>query len=329
MNVIYVVVAHQCPHQVSRLIRGLRSANSHFYLQVDCSEDDFPKWQSVIGQDERIHLKRVFEVKWGGVEFVKVVLDAATLAARDHKQGCVVLLSGQDYPIKPRVWIEDFLTRHRYVTFMECEPYPVKFWFDGGRSRWFDYTLFNSARRKDYLAVPPLLSGAFGFREHAVPMVRKFGFWGAIRKLKAIMMPRRWPKDLRLAGGSAWWIMPLDNLRFICEKVRTNPRLLSRYSFSLLPDELFFHTCFQTFRNDLPHKELRSSLTWVDWSVCDQGSPKDLDEGDLDGMRHLPHLFARKMHFDKSAKLMDAIDALMTSYPESLADADSWIIGGS
>lgn len=143
------------------------------------------------------------------------------------------------------------------------------------------------------------------------------------------MMPRRWPKDLRLAGGSAWWIMPLDNLRFICEKVRTNPRLLSRYSFSLLPDELFFHTCFQTFRNDLPYKELRSSLTWVDWSVCDQGSPKDLDEGDLDGMRHLPHLFARKMHFDKSAKLMDAIDALMTSYPESLADADSWIIGGS
>jgi hypothetical protein len=122
VNLIYIINAHQHPCQVARMIDRLRTPWSYFYIQVDCPPETFTEWKSILAKQEQVHLQRI-QSKWGGIEFVHMVLDALEAVARDHRDGTVILLSGQDYPIKPAASIQQFLEEHPDTTFMECEPY--------------------------------------------------------------------------------------------------------------------------------------------------------------------------------------------------------------
>ncbi len=105
MTVVYVVISHRNPDQVVRLVRVLREGPSS---RVLVRHDP---------RGERLELKRIeaaggepledrIKMRWGGWSQLKLLLACLREAAERHDPDWTLILSGQDYPLRPLADIE-------------------------------------------------------------------------------------------------------------------------------------------------------------------------------------------------------------------------------
>jgi hypothetical protein len=123
MKVAYLILAHNTPRHLSRLVAALTSESSGFFIHVDrkSNEDDF---RSAEGPGVHFAEERV-AVYWGDfsqVEATLVILRAALADPRDFDR--FVLLSGSDYPLRSASYIEQFFARNADKEFINLVTMP-------------------------------------------------------------------------------------------------------------------------------------------------------------------------------------------------------------
>ena len=70
---------------------------------------------------------------------------------------------------------------------------------------------------------------------------------------------RKFPTYLTAYGGSQWWALPMDLLKFILEFLETNPDYIKYHRFTHVPDEIFFHSIISS---NFPISRIKSSITY-------------------------------------------------------------------
>jgi hypothetical protein len=112
----YIVSAYKNLDQLTRLVDRLNTECSVVYIHVDSKTDDgdYQRLERTLAGRPSVHLLERHVCHWGGFGHVRATLkgiDALLASGSDFEH--LVLLTGQDYPIKPLAEIERFFAACR------------------------------------------------------------------------------------------------------------------------------------------------------------------------------------------------------------------------
>jgi hypothetical protein len=279
MNIAYVVSAYKLPEQLLRLVSTLNTEAAEFLIHVDKKADPsvFARISEALTSRPNVHLLERHTCHYGGFGHVRATLKGIDELFRLQSPfDYVVLLTGQDYPIKSNEQILDFFNEHRGSSFLEYFPLPSTEWTHGGMDRLEHYHV-RFARR--YLRFPrayiPVRNGL--------------------------------PDDIRPFGGSPYWCLSRECIAYIHDFLDHSRAFVRFFKYVNVPDELFFQTI--VMNSPLRDTVVNDDLRYVEWREPETaGGPAVLGKGDFDKLRTAPDLFARKFDMSFDSEILDLID---------------------
>ncbi len=250
-KIAYLVLAHENPKHLRRLLAALASDAAACFVHLDAKAraQDFAQ-----SAGPRVHFtqKRV-RVYWGDFSIVEatLVLLREALAHPARFDRCV-LLSGADHPLRSAASIESFFEHQRETEFMQLIAMPCE------------------AQGK-----PIARLTVYQHRPEATRLTRQLR-----RSLITLgVVSKR--RDLRTAlrgltpyAGSQWWALTREACEHLLDFAARERWLARFFAHTHCPDESFFHT---VLGNSRFAPRMRPALTFADW-IAGGTSPASISE---------------------------------------------------
>jgi hypothetical protein len=119
---VYLILAHKYPNQLKRLISRLYFKNCRFVIHVDGNENIDVFYKSIEELEISNSVSFVADrccTSWGSFGLVQATLNSLLFIEKYFPETSrVSLLSGQDYPIKPLSFIDDYLNLNKSKIFI-------------------------------------------------------------------------------------------------------------------------------------------------------------------------------------------------------------------
>ena len=282
MKVAHIIIFHEDPTGVERLLKAMFHPDFDFYLHLDKKVDMGP--YSYLAELPNVtFIKNRKLVNWGGFSQVEASLNSITeIVASGKEYEFINLLSGQDYPIKPASYIHEFLSRKRGLSFMMSESAPSD-WWNHATSRFSRYHLVD------------------------------YQFKGKFRlgKLISNILPeRKFPLQVDLFGGphSAYWTMNIIAARYIIKKINKHDKHWQFYQHTWGSDEFLMNTILMN--SPLKHTIVNENFHLMDRSMGG-ARPKVLTVHDFEMLQSSKKFFARKLDSARDHKILNMIDELL------------------
>lgn len=298
MKICYVISAYKLPDQVVRLVKRLDSVDSFFYIHVDKRSDDYI-FQAI--KDSLTPLKNVVFLKrhasyYGSFGHVRTTIKGIEAALNSKIEfDYMVLLTGQDYPIKSTTQIHDCLNRNFGKSFISYYTLDDRF-----ADKWFGrlgrYYVFNERGSHTIIA------------DKFISRVAN-KFWGATANPKNKNLV--FPEGLTSYFGNAYWVIHRKHIEYIDNFVRQQPNYVRFFKHSRVPDETFFHTLLlnSNYREGI----INDDLFFIDWSER-QSSPAIFTTQDISRLLDSDDLFARKFDMTLDSAILDMIDLYLDNH---------------
>jgi hypothetical protein len=263
-----VILAHHLPAQLARLIDRVTGPDDHVWLHIDARSDLDP-----IDRPDVTMLPRL-PCAWGSLGLVEAALLGLEAAVADGREfSHISLLSGQDYPIKPRAELAAHLEAYPTTGWLEWMPLPGPGPGDGLArvDRWFWH-----------------VSGT-----RAISLPNRF---------TPFLPRRRPPLGLPIHKGSALFTITRAQAAHAVAFARENPRFIRFFKHAYIADEYVFQTILvnSRHRDDLVAENLHA----IAWGS--EHHPATLTARDLPWLRASDRFFARKF---ADPAVLDLIDA--------------------
>ena len=239
MKIAYLILAHNNPKHLQRLITSLSSSASSFFIHLD-QKSDCADFSSIKGENIYF-IKKNIAVFWGDfsiVEATLILLRTALLAQHNFER--FVLLSGADYPIRSTAHIESFFEARKTEEFIALK------------------TPSNLTYRLASYRIRP---------KHTNAVVMK-----VINKINKIIESYKFRRDYKMHlgallpyGGSDWWALSREACDFVLNFVKNNKKIVNFLKNTSIPSESFFHIILGN--SNFKSKIVRP-LTYVDWHNC-------------------------------------------------------------
>jgi len=311
MNIAYLILAHNNPKLLERMMRQLDGPHVSFFLHIDRKADLTP-FLGLAERFPRLHFCRErVDGAWGHFSLVEATLRLMrlamhTLATPDR----LVLLSGATLPVQPASYIEDFFGRHGEANFMDAFAMPNE-QYGKSLGRLEHYWIRRS---------PPLHRYRWMLQDFINAWLPRRNF-------------RRAFGALQPAAGSQWWAITGLACQTILDFVDAHPRFVRFCRHTDCPDEFFFQTILW---NSPLRQSLRPGITYTNW-VPGKMSPETITTDYLphfaqEVVLNSPHnnsplppsevLFARKFD-EQPAALLDQLEQLLQSKVRDLPRPDA------
>lgn len=293
MKVGCIVLAHRAPAQLTALLEALRHPQLSPYLHVDRRVGFGPFAAALSGSGLEPRLLERRATPWGGAEVTDVVLDGLASALAD---GCgyVLLISGQDFPIRPVEAIVEFAERAEDRSYVAHWPLPTPRWRFGGRDRTDFYSYDVLGRRET--CIPRGEDTSFlNWKGRAINQL--------LRLRTATKPPRRFPPYARPHGGWSWLNLSDAAARAILDFVDAHPDYRAYHRHTLSADEVFFQSILAGTDFAERHEVVDHSLRFTIWPER-ASHPRILTRADLPAMMSSDDLFARKFDSDVDAGIL-------------------------
>jgi hypothetical protein len=302
MTVAFLVMAHQHPAHLARLVERLRGPGCRIYLHVDRKSDRAPFLAALPkGAAEILSVQESVKIYWGGFSVVRGVFALLRRAVADDpatERFC--LLSGADYPLVKR-----------------------------------DSLIAGLARTGQHLRIDRRLSMS-GETPHDSFITRYRMIDGGPLKLRSDRFPRlrgavnsvlngikRRPLEgVDLYHGSTWWCLDRRAVGYVLDFVERRPEVTRWLAHARCPDEILFASILkngplapeitQDYVAGRPagaHPN-HHGVHYIDWTQGNPRLPRTLILGDLDQILDSGAVLGRKFDPVRSAALLDALDRL-------------------
>jgi hypothetical protein len=321
-RIAFVLQTHKCLDQIEHLIRTLRGSSTNHIIIV--SHDGPP---AEIGRLARLDGVTKASAAMGGRGSFGLVGDF--LASVRWLQGqaldydWIVMMSGQDYLVRPLSELEDKLAASQfdgyYHHFRANDPTdamagPMQWSPDEGRERYhYSYRILrpNIGRLEQILLKLPkdLINRSRAFRLSTS--------YGLILGRLADNIP--FGDRFDLIGGSFWMTIRRACADYLTDYVARNPEIEEFYRKTLVPDESFVHSILHNSRKfSISREELR----FYDFSRSRHGRPRIIDESDLPRLTRSGYYIARKFDVEKHPGILERIDEAIALRPARKHDRD-------
>ena len=235
-----------------------------------------------------VFLTRSFNVNWGGPNQLKSRLLLAEEALKFPDLEYFHFITGQDFPIKSCDNIKSYIQANAGKEFIGNTELPKKEWIGNGGLDRVRYYYFH-----DYI----------NYRTRVGKRILK----GSLFLQKLFRINRKIPEGFpKLYGGSPFWTLSYPCLKYIVDYTKENPDFLKRFEFCFGATEIYFQTILMNshFKENVINKNLR----YIDYQTRNNYSPAFLDETDYEKLLASDALFARKLRFPISEKLILIIE---------------------
>lgn len=260
-----LVLVHKNLSQLRDLCAHL-AADFSVFVHIDKKADFSPGDLSDLTGVQAISTR---EVTWGSFAMVSATLDLLRLAVSEEIDR-VVLISGQDLPLKTNKAIRAFYETHPEVNFIESLN--LRDWDAGGMDR---IVLWHSKS-------PVGSQGLYNFA------LRALGF--TLHKTQKILRVSR-RLDWDFYCGPQWFDLTGETASQILNLVDQNPRFLRRFRGTACSDEIFFQTAIHYLGLEQTCADL--TTRYIDWASGPE-FPRLLRADDLPTLAGSEALFARK-----------------------------------
>lgn len=283
MRVGYIITAHTLPEHLVRLVRRLDSENARFFVHLDARAPEAVAHRVETGLADMPNVRFLprHRCTWASFSLVEAALEGIDAILDSPEEiGYGVLLTGQDYPLKPPQEIEAVLERAQGKSFMSHWPSAGRFLDRVERWHWHGELL---GRR---LRLP--------------------------NRLMPFSVRRSLPAGLEPFTGSAHWCLSRACLEQVAELRAGRPEVVRFFRRVAVPDETFFQTLLLS--SPLADTVVNDDLRYIDWSGGGN-SPRILTGEDLDPLLESGDLFARKFDPRVDAAVLDGLDAALAAWP--------------
>jgi hypothetical protein len=297
MRVVYIVVSHRNPGQVLRLVSALKEGPGAEVL-VRHGEPGARLDPRALEELGAHSLDDGIDVQWGELSHFRMLLRALEQALEAHDPEWVVVLSGQDYPIRPLHEVEAFLASAKEDAFLQ--------------DAWeLDTSRFPGPPEDEFFL-------RYAYRHFKVPgwLPRPPG------RLRPLLYRRDLPQGLPSRIGIRRTCLPFDSeyrcfvsadwltvrrraARILIDAAREDRRLMSHYRRSVIPAESFFATVLM---NAPGLQVARESRRFVSFAGPGVPHPEVLTTGDLNRVLDSGMDFARKFDSDIDSEVLDRLD---------------------
>ena len=234
MRIAYIISAYKRLNQVSRLVRRLQTDAAAFFVHVDRKTDD-RDYAALTAGVQDVPAVRFLErhaCHWGGFGHVRATLKGIDELLRSGTAfDYVILLTGQDYPIKSNDYIESFFRSAKGKSFMGFSALPSDSWSPRGGLDRIEY--------------------------------RHLRLYG--RHLRSPFR-RPFPAGLRPYGGGAYWCLSRACIEYVARFVAERQDIVAFFRSVDIPDELFFQTI--VLNSPLRDTIVNDNLRFIDWSYA-------------------------------------------------------------
>lgn len=232
MKICYLILAHNNFNHLSRMIEALNNPESTFYIHIDKKAIDLyvPPSGNVKIIPEQI------DINWGGYSMIE-----ATLALMEYgieyspEADYYILISGVDYPIRPKSFLLDLLSKGK--EYIDIAPVPILY----KPIERYEYFYFDYNRRNLKYSNPLFLIEVL---------------------LKKLRIKRKAP--FKIYAGTQWFALTRKCVEYILNIIKKDKRYIHFFKHTLVPDEAFFQTIIG---NSPFSQQTKSSLTYTDWEV--------------------------------------------------------------
>jgi hypothetical protein len=292
-----VVVSHRNPEQVLRLVSALKEGPG---AEVAVRHDER---RSRIDDRElerlgALRLRDEVEFEWGGWSQLVLLRECIDRVARELDPDWLLILSGQDYPLRPLDDIERDLAASGLDAMLgDAWELPMQGLPDPPKDEFFlryAYRHYPAPRAAPRLprAVRPLAY----LREMPPPLRPRLG-------LRRARTPFR--DGFRCFVSADWLTLGRAGLDAVLRASRERPELLRYYRRVAIPSESFFAT---VLLNDPELRVARENRRFVSFPAPLTPHPDTLTTADLDRLLASGCDFARKFDADADAEVLDALD---------------------
>ncbi|MGF1642000.1 MAG: beta-1,6-N-acetylglucosaminyltransferase [Thiotrichales bacterium] len=288
MRIAYLITADTAAAPLTRLINRLATPDTSFFVHVDKRRDDLRlEARELLSGRNDVNWVTERHATWAGhVNYVHAVLAAMrALVASGTAYDYALLLTDQDYPIKPAAEIDAYLAAHNGQNFIDHAP------VEGKDHVWADWG--------------PPSNG-----------ITRLAHWHLVvhsRLLLRIPMARTIPLGHTGYIGYQWWNLTRAAVEYCVQFVDKHPEYLRFFRNAYMTDEVFFQTLLMNspLKPTLVNNNLRH--------IHPEPFPnhfKCVDETDFDALQQSPALFARRFCAGTPTELLDTIDRrLLTATP--------------
>lgn len=309
MKLNYIILAHQYPLQLRRLVNKLHTIDSKFYIHIDKNVEIQPFIKALKNHENVFFLGEEMRENgiWGDIGIVRATIKAMEMVVSENNDGFCVLLTGQDYPLKSTDAISGFLSKHHNTNFIDL--FSVQnHWRDSGLDRIYKYKINKSNRRGHFLFLPSIYDRDF-YKRSTLGKLNFLRKSNRLNESKVIFKRRKFPKGLDPFGGSVYWALPLKTLRRILVYLENHPNYLEYHKHTLCADEIFFNSIVARLAKDSPIK-IGPSLTYVNWKRTSGPRPVTFEINDFEELKiaSSDFLFARKFNLELDKEILDKCD---------------------
>lgn len=327
MKIAFLILNHRDPTQLLRLVSTLKSELPDASLVIHNDRFKVDMQDSLIyGFSNTYLLTSDWPISWGNFSCVESVWRSMTWMVKNLEFDWVILLSCQDYPIKPLASLEQFISSTHSDALLAATPIgQLKSRGDRrDRRRRYLYQyrpaveapevgLLPNPRRQWIREHSGLLVDIFN---NVQPCLKIYKFpdnmpWRVGRR--ALHTPFTWKEPCWF--GSHWLSLSYRAVNYIVSYVQERPDHVSYWRNTIIPEE----SATPTLVCNAPGLRVDpTELHYVRWSDPHGGHPDIFETKDLPELLSAPGYFARKFDMFRDSRILDELDDMLAKARMSL-----------
>ena len=277
MKLAHLILAHNHPHQLARLVARLNHPGADVYIHLDLKAD-ISAYDAIKSMPNTFFIKERVKVMWGEYSIIQATLNGMVeIIGTGKEYSHINLLSGNDYPLKGATDIHQFFFSNAGKTFM---------WYD----LIFDDWNHGQARIKNYY----LGHYRFPGRYHLASLMNK------------ILPARKLKKNIVAYGRSQWLTLTPACAVYVIDYMKNNPGMERFFKMTWAVDEIFFQTilCNSPLRDTLVNDNLRYNALQPNFR------PVTFTIADAAVLSATGKFYTRKFDMNVDGAILDYLDSI-------------------
>ncbi len=319
MKIAYIILAHKNPDQIKRLVLRLNTEGTSFFIHIDKKSNNkiYENIVDDLSPLSNVYFLKRFKIFWGDFSIVKATIEGIKEIFKTNTSfDWLILLSGQDYPLKSNSKIQETLLLNEGKLFISHCNYPIK---PGANeaitdTERIDYYHFNICNMR--LVFPGKLAAntANKYRLKKYILLRLFSFmWSCFVFLFPIK--RKFIEGFTPYIGSQFWCLPKESVEYIHKFIQQNSAFVNFFNYVDIADEIFFQTIL--LNSKFKERVVNNNLFYIDWENPNPRYPRVFIKSDFEKLvsSSTSKLFARKFDMTRDTNILDMIDQKILNDP--------------
>ena len=281
LKIAHLILAYKNPEQVYRLAKSLQSPNTDIFIHID-KKVDLKPFQYISDLPHVYLIKNRHYIIWGGYSITDAYISGMKEVLEYGDYDYVVLMSGQDYPLRPIADFINHLHENKGFSLLSVEA-------KGPKSTWWKIAV---DRYKYY-------------------HLNDYRFYGKkiVHKVSKRLLPHRgfiYPNYKLYGGpGATFCALTKQAAEYLVNFMHDNPKALRYAKLTHASDEFWFQTLIMN--SPLKDKVINQPIWYIDWGGVSK-HPRVLTVLDYPSLIESGMFFARKFDIYVDESVLDMLD---------------------